>query len=144
MKTISIRSLIATTILAATTFAVSAQAQTTKVKADIPFMFVYNGHTFADGHYSLNIRPDGVVEVGRSSHVQTSLAQAEPTDATATVSSIVFHRAGGKYYLRQIYTAGSSRSLNFMESKDEKKAMSFTIADASPAYTVVVATEATR
>ena len=144
MKTISIRSLIAITILAATSFAVSAHAQTTKVKADIPFMFVYNGHTFADGHYSLNIRPDGVVEVGRSRHVQTSLAQAEATDTTPTASSIVFHRAGGKYYLRQIYTAGSSRSLNFMESKGEKQAMSLNIADASPAYTVVVATEATR
>jgi hypothetical protein len=132
MKT-SIRTLIAITIFAASSFAVAAHAQTTTAKAEIPFMFEYNGHTFASGLYTLNIRPDGVVEVGRSRHVQTSLAKAEPLDAAATTSSIVFHRAGGKYYLRQISTAGSSRQLIFMESKGEKKALSYNIADASSA-----------
>jgi hypothetical protein len=143
MKTISIRTLVASTILAVASFTATAHSQTTKAKADIPFMFEYNGHTFASGQYSLNIRPDGVVEIGRGRHVQTSLAQAEALDATATMSSVVFHRAGGKYYLRQISIAGRNQSLGFMESRGEKQGLSYDIAgNASPASDVAVAIEA--
>ncbi len=145
MKIFSIRSLIATTILVAGSFAATAHAQTTtKAVAVVPFMFEYNGHTFAAGQYLLTIRPDGVVEIGRSKHVKTGLAQNEPLDATASASTIVFHRAGGKYFLRQISTAGSNHTLNFMESKDEKKALSYDVADATPASNITVATEAKK
>ena len=100
-----------------------AQAQTTNVKASIPFNFVVGDHAYTAGEYTVTslsqgsaaIRIDNAHEAEKGITLSIACQRAQaPTQTT-----LVFHRLGDNYFLYQIWTEGNSSGLQFRVSKKE-------------------------
>jgi len=103
--------------------ATAAQAQTTNVKANIPFDFVVGGHAYSAGEYtvksmpqsSVAIRIDNADESEQGVTLSGTCEKAQP----ATQTTLVFQRLGNNYFLYQIWTEGNSAGREFPMSKKE-------------------------
>ena len=88
--------------------ATAAQAQTTDVKASIPFAFVVGNHSYSAGEYTVKslsqssaaIRIDNADESEKGMTLSNECQKAQP--ATQTV--LVFQRLGDNYFLYQVWT----------------------------------------
>jgi hypothetical protein len=100
-----------TTLFAIMTFAmvtavVSANAQTMKSKANIPFEFVVGDQSLPAGAYSVDaITSSGEVLRIRGVASETSAVRlTSQAKGTARHSKLVFHRYGERYFLAQVWT----------------------------------------
>ena len=114
------------TILLALTvllLATAAQAQTTNVKASIPFDFVVGDHAYSAGEYTVKsmaqgsaaIRIDNADESEKGITLSNACRKANPQRGT----TLVFQRLGDNYFLYQIWTEGNSLGREFPMSKAE-------------------------
>jgi hypothetical protein len=105
--------------------ATAAQAQTTNVKASIPFDFVVGDHAYSAGEYTVKslsqgsaaIRIDNADESEKGMTLSNACQKAQPAAQTV----LVFERLGNNYFLHQIWTAGDSLGREFPMSKAEVK-----------------------
>ena len=112
--------LVALTVLL---MATAAQAQQTRVKANVPFGFIAGDQYYPAGEYTLRslhgvdrvIRIDNAQEDGAAVVVSNPCNAAEPSAQTR----LVFRRMGDTYFLSQIWTAGSSFGREFPKSRAE-------------------------
>ena len=103
--------------------ATAAQAQTTNVKASIPFDFVVGDHAYTAGEYTVKsvsesssaIRIDNADESDKGITVSNACSKAQPAVGT----TLVFHRLGNNYFLYQIWTDGNSAGRQFRVSEKE-------------------------
>ena len=103
--------------------ATAAQAQTTNVKASIPFDFVIGSHAYPAGEYTVKslsqssaaIRIDNADESEKGMTLSTACQKAQPAAQTA----LVFQRLGDNYFLYQVWTEGNSLGREFPKSKRE-------------------------
>ena len=103
--------------------ATAAQAQTTNVKASIPFAFVVGNHSYSAGEYTVKslsqssaaIRIDNADESEKGMTLSNECQKAQP----ATKTTLVFQRLGNNYFLYQIWTEGNSLGREFPMSKKE-------------------------
>ena len=103
--------------------ATAAQAQTTSVKASIPFDFVVGDHSYSAGEYTVRsmtqdgvaIRVDNADESAKGITLSHPCKKAQP----ATQTTLVFERLGDNYFLYQIWTEGNSAGREFPMSKKE-------------------------
>ena len=103
--------------------ATAAQAQTTSVKASIPFDFVVGNHAYTAGEYAVKsmsqsssaIRIDNADESDKGITVSYACSKAQPAVGT----TLVFHRLGNNYFLYQIWTEGNSAGREFRMSKTQ-------------------------
>ena len=103
--------------------ATAAQAQTTNVKASIPFGFVVGDHTYSAGEYTVKslsqgsaaIRIDNADESEKGMTLSNLCSKGQPADGT----TLVFQRMGDSYFLHQVWTAGNSLGREFPMSKKE-------------------------
>jgi hypothetical protein len=103
--------------------ATAAQAQTTNVKASIPFDFVVGDHAYSAGEYTVKsmsdngvaIRIDNADESEKGITLSNACEKAHP----ATQTILVFQRLGDNYFLSQVWTEGSSTGREFPKSKKE-------------------------
>jgi hypothetical protein len=101
--------------------ATAAQAQTTNVKASIPFDFVVGNHAYSAGEYSVKsmavdgvaIRIDNADESEKGITVSDACERLHPANGT----TLVFQRLGDNYFLYQIWTEGNSLGRQFRVSK---------------------------
>ena len=92
--------------------ATAAQAQTTNVKASIPFNFVVGDHAYPAGEYTVKslsqgsaaIRIDSADESEKGITLSNTCSKAQPAVGT----TLVFQRLGDNYFLYQIWTEGNS------------------------------------
>ncbi|MGB8325048.1 MAG: hypothetical protein WCE52_18980 [Candidatus Acidiferrum sp.] len=98
----------------------AAKAQTTAVKADVPFDFVVGENSYPAGQYDLkSINDNGTMLVRnaqesavdnfQSSHVCTHTTPSQKTE-------LVFLRLGGNYFLYQIWIEGRESGREFSKS----------------------------
>jgi hypothetical protein len=114
--------LLALTILL---LATAAQAQTTNVKASIPFAFVVGNHAYSAGEYTVKslsqdsaaIRVDNADESEKGITISNACSKGQPAGGT----TLVFQRLGDNYFLYQIWTEGNSLGREFPMSKAEVK-----------------------
>jgi hypothetical protein len=103
--------------------ATAAQAQTTNVKASIPFDFVVGDHAYSAGEYTVrSMTQDGVairVDNADESEKGLTLSHACKKAQPATQTTLVFERLGDNYFLYQIWTEGNSSGREFPMSKKE-------------------------
>jgi hypothetical protein len=103
--------------------ATAAQAQQTRVQANVPFDFVVGDRAYPAGEYSLKsvldsgtvLRIENMQEVAGanvSSITCTSLMRPETT-------KLVFRRMGDYYFLYQVWTAGNLSGREFPRSRTE-------------------------
>jgi hypothetical protein len=105
--------------------ATAAQAQTTNVKASIPFNFVVGNHAYSAGEYTVRsmsqsssaIRIDNADESEKGITLSDACQKGQP----AAQTTLVFQRLGDNYFLYQIWTGGSSLGREFPMSKAEVK-----------------------
>ena len=116
----------------------SASAQTVEVKANIPFNFIVNKTELPAGEYSL--KRQGTTETVmliQSTDRQTDkmvLPHACTSPQPASQSKLVFHRYGDRYFLSQVWTAGSNQGRELPKSpRETETAMDY------PVQTVVLA-----
>jgi hypothetical protein len=103
--------------------ATAAQAQTTSVKASIPFHFVVGNHAYPAGEYTVKslsqssaaIRIDNADESEKGMTLSSACEKGQPADGT----TLVFQRMGDSYFLYQVWTAGNSLGREFPMSKKE-------------------------
>ena len=103
--------------------ATAAQAQTTNVKAAIPFDFVAGDHAYPAGEYTVKsmsqsssaIRIDNADESEKGITLSNECQKGQP----ATQTTLVFQRLGNNYFLYQIWTEGNSAGREFPMSKKE-------------------------
>ena len=107
----------------------SAYAQTTALKANIPFNFSVAGKSLPTGEYTIqSVGTGNRVLVLRGSDNSSKMVMANycesarPSDKT----KLIFHRYGDRYFLSQIWTAGNSSGAEFPQSSHEAEvAMDF-------------------
>jgi hypothetical protein len=103
--------------------ATAAQAQTTNVKASIPFDFVVGDHAYPAGEYTVKsmsqsssaIRIDNADESEKGITLSNECQKGQP----ATKTTLVFQRLGNNYFLYQIWTEGNSLGRELPMSKKE-------------------------
>ena len=101
--------------------ATAAQAQTTNVKASIPFDFVVGDHTYSAGEYTVKslsqnsaaIRIDNADESEKGITLSSACQKGQPADGT----TLVFQRLGDNYFLYQVWTAGNTTGRELRMSK---------------------------
>jgi hypothetical protein len=103
--------------------ATAAQAQTTNVKASIPFDFVVGDYAYSAGDYTVKslsqssaaIRIDNADESEKGITLSNACVKGQPADGT----TLVFQRLGDNYFLYQVWTEGSSLGREFRMSKTQ-------------------------
>jgi hypothetical protein len=103
--------------------ATAAQAQTTNVKASIPFDFVVGDHAYPAGEYTVKsmsqsssaIRIDNADESEKGITLSHECQKGQP----ATQTTLVFQRLGNNYFLYQVWTEGNSLGREFPMSKTQ-------------------------
>jgi hypothetical protein len=103
--------------------ATAAQAQTTNVKASIPFDFVVGDHAYSAGEYTVKslsqgsaaIRIDNADESEKGVTLSNACSRGLPADGT----TLVFQRLGDNYFLYQVWTEGNTTGREFRMSKTQ-------------------------
>jgi len=103
--------------------ATAVQAQTTNVKASIPFDFVVGNHAYPAGEYTVKslsqnsaaIRIDNADESEKGMTLSSVCQKAQ----LAAQTVLVFQRLGDNYFLYQVWTEGNSLGREFPKSKRE-------------------------
>lgn len=108
--------------LAVLFLATAAHAQTSRVKATVPFNFVAGDRAYPAGDYLFAnngpILKVSSTENASSSEMLQSLACEKSAPSEKTV--VVFQRMGGEYFLQQIWIAGDTRGRELPPSKSER------------------------
>jgi hypothetical protein len=108
----------------ASTQPASAQSQTPLAEANIPFAFQMGTQTLPAGMYRIDRQSGHLVLLRGPGH---TAGFVETHDAVrsraANHGTIVFDHSGNKYYLRQIWTAGSTDGLECPKSRAEKESL---------------------
>jgi hypothetical protein len=101
----------------------ATQAQSTMLKANIPFDFVVGDKQFPSGEY--NVKPVNQTatliqseDTVSSAIVLTSAAQAKQI---SSVGKLVFNRYGDQYFLSKIWPAASDRGRELRKSRLERE-----------------------
>jgi hypothetical protein len=109
--------------LTALLLATAAHAQTTNLKASIPFDFVVGDHAYSAGEYTVkSIAANGIViriDNADESEKGITLSQTCEKVQPATQSTLVFQRLGDNYFLYQIWTEGNSSGREFRMGKTQ-------------------------
>jgi hypothetical protein len=103
------------------------------VNVNVPFAFqTASGHHFNPGIYSIKTENIHTLLIRGDSDVALTPATAEDNAEPAKTGKATFRRYGNEYFLTEITVAGSSRSLWFAKSKEEKR-VQVAIGDIAPA-----------
>jgi hypothetical protein len=101
--------------------ATAAQAQTTNVKASIPFDFVVGDHAYSAGEYTVKSLSQGSVAIridnADESEKGITLSNACQKGQPANETTLVFQRMGDSYFLYQVWTDGTKYGREFRMSK---------------------------
>lgn len=104
--------------------AVSAFAQTTSLKANIPFDFQVNGKAMASGQYTIAepAAPRGTIIIrgGNQTSAAVSLVLTTDTRKAHNETQLVFRRYGNHYFLAQMQVKGQTSAMELPTSKAER------------------------
>ena len=103
--------------------ATAAQAQTTNVKASIPFDFVVGDHAYTAGEYTVKSVSQGSaairIDSADGSEKGITLSNACSKAQLAVGTTLVFQRLGDNYFLYQVWTEGNSAGRQVRVSEKE-------------------------
>ena len=100
-----------------------AYADTITMKANIPFSFIVGKTTLPAGEYLVQAWgfSGNAISIRKLDHTATSMTMSIycQSPKTPQQSKLVFHRYGDRYFLAQIWTAGSNSGHQFPKSQRE-------------------------
>jgi len=100
-------------------------AQTTTMKASIPFEFHIGKTVLPAGHYAIEDKTSFLVvrQVGEGNKTVMVLAQtADPIGSPSDNPRLTFYRYGSSYFLRQVWGGRSGLGRQLPQTSDEKSA----------------------
>lgn len=110
-------------VVAVLLLATAARAQQIPVKADVPFDFVVGDRAYPAGEYTLKsgLENSGIL---RLDNTQASIANFVSSNrcesrAASKETKLVFHRMGTRYFLYQVWVAGSMTGREFPKGRIE-------------------------
>ena len=110
--------------LAFVTAAASANAQSRRSKADVPFDFVAGNKTLPAGQYNIadSTLAGEVVKISARQKDASVFAMTVRLSSKAAndQGKLVFHRYGNRYFLAEIWTGGDREGQKLMKSREEK------------------------
>jgi hypothetical protein len=103
----------------------TAQSGGQKLRANIPFEFAVGDKTLAAGEYvvgQITTLDNSIIRVQENSGGRSAARLTNTVQASAAKSRgmLVFHRYGSRYFLSQIWTAGSAEGREMLKSKSER------------------------
>jgi len=110
-------------VAASLLLASGAQAQTLRVRADVPFDFTIDKTSYSAGNYEIRTVTDSAALILNAANNEGSMvlphncSKRDPAKDTV----LVFHRVGDEYFLYQIWVAGSEMGREFPAPKRETK-----------------------
>jgi hypothetical protein len=99
----------------------AAQAQQSKVLANVPFDFVVGDRAYAAGEYLFS-NSDAILKITNAEQqakTEMTLSHACESITPSADTKLVFDSMGGYYFLRQIWVAGNSRGRELPRSHTE-------------------------
>jgi hypothetical protein len=102
----------------------TASAQSNVIKVTIPFTFQTTSQTLPAGTYRVHRVSADVIRLegpGKASGLVMMYAASK--NKAPDHGMLVFDRTGDSYYLRQVWTAGSTTGLECQKSRAEKAAL---------------------
>ncbi len=103
---------------------VSANGQSVRVAAQVPFDFVVGDKALPAGEYNVNsIVQDGSALLIRNAEATDSamrLTNSIVTKPNKSQSRLVFHRYGRTYFLAEVWRGGDSEGRQLLQSKQER------------------------
>jgi len=105
---------------------VSANAQSMRVAAQIPFDFVVGSKALPAGEYTVNTITDGGAALqirnadGSESAIRLTNSIAAKPKKSQSRSHLVFHRYGQTYFLAEVWREGDSGGRQLLPSKKER------------------------
>jgi hypothetical protein len=108
----------------ASTQSASAQSPTPLAEVNIPFAFQTTNQSLPAGKYRIGLESNHVILL-QGPHQAGGFVMSHDAIRTHAPNhgTVVFDRNGDKYYLRQIWTAGSTVGIECPESRAEKESM---------------------
>ncbi len=103
----------------------SANAQSRRLTASVPFDFIVADKTFASGDYEVKAATaGGEAMVIRNEDNQQSIVRLTnpivPTGKKSSSARLVFHKYGQTYFLREIWSGGDYNGRQLLETKRER------------------------
>ena len=108
--------------LSLATAAISANAQSLKARANVPFDFVVGDKTLTSGVYNvatINMTGDAL-RISSTDMSQTAARLTITASGRSSNAKLVFHRYGERYFLAEIWTGGGEQGRMFVKSRQEK------------------------
>lgn len=115
--------LVLVVVLAFATAVVSANAQSNRVVADIPFEFSVGSKTLPAGEYSAKASDTGCTIMVQSADEKDSairLTNSITPPNSKTHARLVFHRYGQRYFLAEVWSGADSGGRQLLESREER------------------------
>jgi hypothetical protein len=107
--------------VAALVFASQAFAQGTDVKVNVPFAFETGSQHFPAGTYMIRFESNHVMLLQGPSTSGLLMTISAETLNPAKTGKVVFQRYGDRYFLRQVWVAGSTIGSECVKSREEKQ-----------------------
>lgn len=123
MKTLSITNTVLACALGLGAFASAPVfAQSQAVAVNVPFDFQIGAKTMPAGIYRIDMPNQHVILLRGSAHDANRFASTIPEISTTPRYSgkVVFHRYGNRYFLHEVWTAGSDTGRECLPTKEEK------------------------
>jgi hypothetical protein len=125
----------------------SLHAQSTTMKANIPFEFHIGKTVLPAGHYAIEDKTSFLVvrQVGEGNKAVLVLSQtADPIGSPNDNPRLTFYRYGSTYFLRQVWGGPSGVGRQLPQTSDEKSAQKEQLAKVRAESSEIVALLASR
>ena len=86
----------------------SAQSLRSSIAVDIPFAFENGSRHLPPGRYTLSLTGDNILFVRGDTDGTNFMIQDDHNAMSSEHSRLVFHRLGERYFLREVWLAGST------------------------------------
>jgi hypothetical protein len=98
-------------------------AQSHEVRAAVPFDFTVGDKLLPEGSYSITPVMDGAIEIwNRGTHIGVLTQASADSNRSQNGSELVFEKAAGHYFLREILCESAAMNVNLPTTKREKRA----------------------
>jgi len=132
-------SLFAAVLALASTSTLNAQVMDGQARIQVPFAFQVGTEHFAPGTYTIGMLNGFTLNVRGFGNAALAAMKTDANGNTAARSKVVFRQAGGQYFLREVWAAGSTDHLVAVETKAEKQAQKLEAANRTSAPAVEIA-----
>ena len=126
--------------LAFVTAVASANGQSTKARATVPFDFIVGSETLSSGAYSVQSITSGgdVLRIQSSTSTDSAARLTMPAEGKSEQAKLVFHRYGDTYFLAQVWNGSGDAGRELPKSKAEKEVASASLNGSRPKAEIAV------